>query len=131
LNIHYKTMDHRRMDKVTDTKPANTKACSICKATDHNKRTCPKRICPKGEVEDLSLRKDSEEEVEIEENKLHLMEHLKKAQDYKIDTDITLYWLTNKRPCNLNQIRLGMDQGLNNDYLQLFIKCTTDMDTYY
>ena len=109
------------------------KSCSICKGPGHNKQTCPNK-----KIDDISSRKMTEgetrgetsEEIDIEEERVHLLQHLKRAQDYKIDPDITYYWLSIGRPCNLNQIRLGMDQGLTKDYLQLFIRCTKELDMY-
>ena len=116
----------------------NTKHCSLCGDTGHNKRSCPQR-----EVEDTTIRttnneqdneQDNEsdyEEITISKKKINLIKDLKIAQDFSIKGELFVYWLHKHKSCSLKEIKLCMDDGLNSEYTKLFIDCTSDIDEYY
>ena len=146
-------MDRTTMDNTDNTSNTNTKStkhCSLCGGIGHNKRSCPTK-----EIDDTSVRTQSNavdnaednaednggnnssdsdsdyEEISISEKKMNLIKDLKIAQDYSIKGDVFVYWLQKNKSCSLKEVKICMDDGLNPEYTKLFIDCTKDFDEYY
>ena len=99
--------------------------CSHCGEIGHNTRTCPNKI-----IEDRS----DYEEVSISHKESTMIQDFKRAQSFDIKPDIIFCWLQYKRPGGSNtigKIKLCMDEGLNHDYLKLYIRCLDSIEEYY
>jgi len=105
------------------------KACSICKSTEHNKRTCPQRI------KDTSFRGTTtdytEESIMIDPKRVILIKHLLDREAYEIESDIFEIWLHNNRPCHLGEVKHVMDRGLSKESIMMYLRIVGDIDTYY
>jgi len=111
------------------------KACSICKSTEHNKRTCPQRI------KDTSFRVNNgangangeytEESIMIDPKREVLIKHLLDREAYEIESDTFEVWLHNNRPCHLGEVKHVMDRGLSRESIMMYLRIAGDIDTYY
>ena len=104
-----------------------SRTCSICNEMGHNKKTCPKK-----EIDDISNRNITE--VDISEVEQTMINEFMKAQSFGIKPQIIMHWLQCKRTGGSNtigKIKVCMDDGLNDDYIKLFINCLDAIDEYY
>ena len=98
------------------------KLCSICQGSGHNKRTCPFN----------NIRDDEDKETYyLDMKKQRLINDIKSAQELSIESNITQVWLYNQRPCKIEEVKIAINDGLKNDYLELFIKCIKDINELY
>jgi len=102
------------------------KSCSICGETTHNRRTCPQKP-----IDDIFVRENEQEVIDISDNKKALIRHLLERESYEIEPDIFEIWLHNNRPCPLKEVRYVMDKGLNKDSIMLYLRIAGSIDSYY
>ena len=111
------------------------KSCSLCGIQGHNKRSCPQKPIDDTFVRENTDVREINEYIEVEESILTshkediLIALLVEGQGYGIKPDIFEAWLLSGRPCPLKNIKYTMDQGIKKDYMMVYLKYISELDS--
>jgi hypothetical protein len=123
------------MESIKINKMDKMYTCSLCGQQGHNKRSCPQKPIDDTFVRDNTDVREINEYIEVEESILTshkediLIALLVEGQGYGIKPDIFEAWLLSGRPCPLKNVKYTTDQGIKKDYMMVYFKYISALDS--